>query len=99
MARVPQVTRTIQTTRVNVLCLNIVEGEPFNKEVILPRTYKDEKAMLKEAEKLINTDEVKAVHVVDFNVEETLHGMTEQKFVELAEVLPPRTAKTVTEEN
>lgn len=90
MARTPQVTRTIQTTKVNVLCLNIKEGNPFNQTVVLPRTYKDDKAMLKAVEKVINSDSVKAVHVVDSVVEETLYGMTEQKFIELATVLPPR---------
>lgn len=90
MARVPQVTRTIQTTRVNVLCLDIEHGEPFNKEVILPRTYKDEKHMMKHVEPLVNTDTVKAVHIVHSEVEETLYGMAEQRFIELAEVLPPR---------
>ena len=90
MARTPQETRTIQTTRVNVLCLNIKEGNPFNKTVVLPRTYQDEKHMLKVLEKVINTESVKAVHVVDSVVEETLYGMSEQKFIELASVLPPR---------
>ena len=90
MARVPQVTRTIQTTKVNVLCLDIQAGEPFNKEVILPRTYKDEKQMMKRVEDLVNTDTVKAVYIVHTEVEETLYGMTEQRFIELAEVLPPR---------
>lgn len=90
MARTPQVTRTIQTTKVNVLCLNIKEGNPFNQTVVLPRTYKDDKAMLKAVEKVINSESVKAVHVVDSVVEETLYGMTEQKFIELATVLPPR---------
>ena len=90
MARVPQVTRTIQTTKVDVLCLNIKEGNPFTQSVVLPRTYKDEQAMLKSVEKLINSDEVKAVHIVSHTVEETLYGMSEQKFIELAEVLPPR---------
>ena len=89
MARVPMVTRTIQTTRANVMCLDIERGEPFNKEVILPRTYNDEKAMLKQAEKVINNDTVKAVHIVAFNVEETRYGMTEQQFIEVAEVIPP----------
>lgn len=92
MARTPQVTRTIQTTKVNVLCLNIKEGNPFNQTVVLPRTYKDDKAMLKGVEKVINSDSVKAVHVVDSVVEETLYGMSEQKFIELATVLPPRKA-------
>ena len=90
MARVPQVTRTIQTTKVNVMCLDIEKGEPFNQEVTLPRTYKDEKAILKQVEKIINSDTVKAVHIVDCHVDETLYGMTEQRFIELAEVIPPR---------
>lgn len=94
MARIPMVTRTIQTTRANVLCLNIVQGEPFNKSVVLPRTYKDDKAMMKNVEKMVNTDEVKAVHIVDSVVEETLYGMTEQEFINVAKVLPPRDVKT-----
>mgnify|MGYP006898727611 FL=1 len=92
MARTPMVTRTIQTTKANVLCLNIVEGEPFNKVVTLPRTYKDENAMLKVISKMVDNDEVKAVHVVDSYVEETLYGMSEQRFIELAQVMPPRNA-------
>lgn len=93
MARQPMVTRTIQTTRANVLCLNIVDGEPFNQEVTLPRTYKDESSMMKVAEKLINNDTVKAVHIVQHEVVETLYGMTEQDFINLAQTLPPRGTK------
>ena len=82
MARTPMVTRTIQTTKANVLCLNIVEGEPFNKVVTLPRTYKDENAMLKVISRMVDNDEV----------EETLYGMSEQRFIDLAQVMPPRNA-------
>ena len=97
MARAPMVTRTIQTTRVNVLCLDIQHGEPFNKEVVLPRTYRDEKHLLKAAEKVINSDTVKAVHIVDSLVEETLYGMAEQDFITLAKVMPPRKSANVDE--
>ena len=90
MARTPQVTRNLQTTEVNVLCLDINKGEPFNQTVVLPRTYKDEKHMLKAVEKVINSDTVKAVHIVDSAVKETLYGMSEQDFITLAKVLPPR---------
>ena len=90
MARIPMVTRTIQTTTANVLCLNIKEGEPFNKEVVLPRTYKDEKSMMKVVEKLVNTEDVKAVHIVHTEVNETLYGMTEQEFIAAARVMPDR---------
>lgn len=98
MARIPMVTRTIVTTKANVLCLDLEKSEPFNKVVTLPRTYKDEKSLMKKVSALIDNETTKAVHVVDKEEVETLYGMTEQKFIELAEVLPPRD-KTVAEEN
>ena len=93
MARKPMVTRTIVTTKANVLCLDIKSAEPFNKVVTLPRTYKDEKKLLKKVEEVVNTDEVKAVHVVDKEEVETLYGMTEQDFIENAVILDPATRK------
>lgn len=98
MARIPMVTRTIQTTTATVLCLNIKEGEPFNMEVVLPRTYKDEKSMMKVVEKAVNTDEVKAVHIVHTEVKETLYGMSEQEFIAAAHVLPDRKVSSETHE-
>ncbi len=94
MARVPMVTRTIVTTKCNVLCLDIVNGEPFNKDIILPRTYKDEKSLMKQVSKVIDNDTQKSVHVVHQEEIETLYGMTEQQFIELATVLPPREQKS-----
>ena len=93
MARKPMVTRTIVTTKVNVLCLDINSAEPFNKVVTLPRTYKDEKKLLKKVEEVVNTDEVKAVHIVDKKEVETLYGMTEQNFITNALILDPATRK------
>ena len=95
MARKPMVTRTIVTTKVNVLCLDIQSAEPFNKVVTLPRTYKDEKKLLKKVEEVVNTDDVKAVHVVDKEEVETLYGMTEQDFITNATVLDPTTRKEI----
>lgn len=93
MARKPMVTRTIVTTKVNVLCLDINSAEPFNKDVTLPRTYKDEKKLLKKVEEVVNTDEVKAVHIVDKEEVETLYGMTEQDFITNSTILDPATRK------
>ena len=90
MARAPQVTRTIQTTHCTVLCMDIENREPCNKDVVLPRTYKDENAMLKAVKKVIETDNLKAVQVVSSMVQETLYGMSEQDFIEHATILPPR---------
>lgn len=89
MARVPMITRTIQTTVCDVLCLNVETAEPFNKQISLPRTYKDENSMLKQAKSVLDTDTEKVVHIVNSHVEETRYGMTEQEFIEHAQVMPP----------
>lgn len=103
MARIPMVTRTITATKVNALCINIETAEPFNKTLILSGTYKDKKGMLKAATSVIEkemfevegqlceNDRVKVVHIVESEEIETLYGMTEQEFIQLAKVLPPRT--------
>lgn len=90
MARQPQVTRTITTTKAKVLCLNLENEQPFVKEVVLPRTYKDERSMMKKIAPLVESDAVKAVYVQSVTTEETLYGMTEQEFIEQAHILPPR---------
>lgn len=97
MARTPMVTRTITTTRANVMCLDVQAGEPFNKEVTVPRTYKDNDSLLKTVKPLIETETIKAVHIVEKTEIETLYGMTEQEFIRHASVLPERTIKTAEE--
>ena len=97
MARIPMVTRTIITTKANVLCLDLDKAEPFNKDVVLPRTYKDEKSLMKKVSAIIDDEHTKAVHVVYKEEVETLYGMTEQEFIELATVLPPREKTTAQE--
>lgn len=93
MARERMVTRTVVVTEVNALCLNIETAEPFNKTVILSGTFKDKQAIEKAAKKAIDTDLEKCVTVVEYTEKETLYGMPEQQFTELAKVLPPRDSK------
>lgn len=99
MARAPMVTRTITTTKANVMCVDIEVGEPFNKEVTVPRTYKDNDSLLKTVKPLIETETVKAVHIVAKTEIETLYGMSEQDFIEHASVLPERTTKPEKKQN
>lgn len=93
MARKPMITRTITTTCVKVLALNLDTHENETITVILPRTYKDGKAL----EKALNEAKVpaglKLVLVLSSEVVETLYGMTEEDFIAAAEVLPARVAK------
>ena len=90
MARERMVTRTVIATQVIALCLNIETAEPFNKDVTLSGTFKDKQAIEKAAKKVIDNDTEKCVTVVEYHETETLYGMSEQKFIELAKVLPPR---------
>ena len=93
MARKPMVTRTITNTKVNVLCMDIRSAEPFNKVITLPRTYKDDKTLMKIVNEVMETENIKAVHIVDKEEVETLYGMTEQEFIEKADVLDKETRK------
>ena len=100
--RKPMVTRTMKTMKINVLCLNVQTAEPFNTEVVLPRVINDQKKLMDKVHEVVDNDEVKAVHIVDTEVVETLYGMTEEAFIQMAEVLPPRGAEsegTETESN
>lgn len=90
MARIPMVTRTIITTKVNVMCLDIETGEPCNMSVVVPRTYKDDEKLLKKVKEVLETETLKPVYIVDKEEIETLYGMTEQNFIEHSEVLPTR---------
>lgn len=99
MARIPMVTRTITTTKAIVMCLDIESGEPCNKSVVVPRTYKDDETLLKKLKEVLETETLKPVHIVGKEEIETIYGMTEQEFIEHGEVMPPRThqKKNVTE--
>lgn len=87
MARVPMVTRTIKTTHCVCLCLDIVSAEPCNKEVTLPRTFTDEKKLLNECKKHLDTDTVKVVSISATEIKEAIYGMTEKEFLEHAKVV------------
>lgn len=95
MSRERMVTRTVSTTTVDVLVINIETSEVGTKSFILGQNMvKDEKTMLNNAQKMLD-DETgttlwKCVAIKNIKEEETLYGMTEQDFLKYAKVLPPR---------
>lgn len=95
--RTPMVTRTIVTTNANVLCVNLETQSTFTKDVVLPRTYADNKKLMKAVSELIDSETEKAVMVNSTTEIETLYGMSEQDFINNAKVLPPRGTKEVSE--
>ena len=94
MARKPMITRTITTTRVQALALNLDTHENETITVILPRTYKDDKALEKALKEAKVPAGLKPVLVLSSEVVETLYGMTEEDFIAAAEVLPVRGVKS-----
>ena len=98
MARARKVTRTISSTKVVVMCVNTETAVVENYEVTVAGVYTDDKKLMKAVTKVVETETLKPVTVVSTEVIETLYGMDEQKFIELAEVLPPRDKKEDTDE-
>lgn len=90
MARVAMVTRTITTTEVEVLCMNIETVSAEVKNFTLLTGITTEELMLKSIKAKFETDTLKPVHIQKMTEIETLYGMTEEDFIKVAKVLPPR---------
>ena len=97
MARARKVTRTISSTKVIVMCVDTETAKVDNYEVTIAGTYTDEKKLMKAVTKVVETETLKPVSIVSTEVIETLYGMYEQKFIEMAEVLSPRGKKEDTD--
>ena len=95
MARARKVTRTISSTKVIVMCVDTETAIVNNYEVEIAGVYSDEKKLMKAVTKVVETETLKPVSVVSTEVIETLYGMDEQKFIEMADVLPSRDKKEV----
>lgn len=87
MAKTPMVTRTIKSTHADILAVNIDSEKTETTTMVLPRTYKDNQTLLKKAIALNEDENLKLVSVQKTEVIEEKYGMTEARFIELAEVL------------
>ena len=99
MARIPMVTRTIKSTKANVLLMNISTKTPEEKEVIVPRTYEKDDKLVKAITTALHDDNLKVCAVLSTEVVETLYGMSEFDFIAHAEVLPPRASGETEDES
>lgn len=99
MARVPMVTRTVTSTKATVLVVDITTGTTFDKEVEVARTYKDSDKLLKVIKSSFETATEKIVAIKSSEEMETLYGISEQMFIEIAEKLPPRNTTEMKDKN
>lgn len=94
MARKRMVTRTITSTKATATVYNIEKDEIQTLEYKLSGELTADNAL-----KAITKEhtEVCPMKVTEVEVQEELYGIPEEKFLELAEILPPR-AKSKSEE-
>ena len=93
MARKRMVTRTVQSTKVIVMCANTETASIEDYELEVAGTYTDDKKLMKAIEKINTHEHIKPVAIKSQEIKETLYGMEEQKFIENAEILPAREKK------
>lgn len=93
MARIPQVTRTFQTTKATVIVVDTETNEVATNVVTLPRRYKDTKSLEKACRQAVETGTLKFVTCKSTETVEELRSMTEEEFIRYSHVIPARTAK------
>ena len=93
MARERFVTRTVELSVCEVMCLNTVTAEVSVNTYEIGGGITDERALLKAVKKQYETDIFKCVSISNVTRKEILYGMPESQFIELATVLPPRGTK------
>lgn len=98
MARTRMVTRTINVTVVEAMCVDTQTAEVTVKSLELTgETFTDEKA-LKALKKEFETDTFKVVAIQKMEVHEEMYGLKEIDFIKVAQKLDPATRKLLENE-
>lgn len=87
MPRIPQVTRTMTTTLATVQCMDIENEQLFKVTIRIPRTYKTDRALLKQIKSAIETEKLRVVYIIDSKTETAKFTMTEQQYIDAATIL------------
>lgn len=98
MAKTRMVTRTINVTVVEAMCVDTQSAEVTIKSLELTgETFTDEKA-LKALKKEYETDTFKVVAIQKMEVHEEMYGLKEIDFLKVAQKLDPTTRKLLENE-
>jgi hypothetical protein len=98
MARTRMITRTINVTVVEAMCVDTSSAEVTVKSLELTgETFTTEKA-LKELKKEYETDTFKVVAIQKMEVHEEMYGLKEIDFLKVAQKLDPATRKLLDNE-
>lgn len=89
MARERMITRTVESTIAYAMCIDTETANVSIEQFRISGKF-EEKELLKKLKKNYETDTFKVVAIQSTEIEEKLYGMTEELFISMAEVLPPR---------
>lgn len=90
MARERMITRTVEFTEAEVMCVNVNTADVAIRDFIVTGTFENSEKLMKALKKAYETDEFKLVNLQYSRVTEQLYGMTEEMFIQMATILPPR---------
>lgn len=93
MARERMVTRTVEVSVCEVMCMDVVKAEVIMRTFEIGGGITEEKALLKAIQKANDTATFKCVTITNTTTKEILYGMPESEFIKMAKILPPRGAK------
>lgn len=87
MPRIPSVTRTMKSTKVLVKAVDIEHEKMLDMEFNLPRTYKNETALMKAIQKVHQNPSVKIVKIMDTTVETHKYEASEDEYLSIAHIV------------
>lgn len=79
--RSPFITRTVCSTIVTAMVVDVESAEVSNQTVTFPRSFKTEKEMEAATRFAIDTDKVKFVSIVDVSHDRGVYGISETDFM------------------
>ncbi len=79
--RSPYITRTVCSTIVTAMVVDVDSAEVSNQTVTFPRVFKTEKDLEKAVRYAIDTDKVKFVSIVDVAHDKGVYGISETDFM------------------
>lgn len=92
MACVKMVTRTIEQTTAEVMCVDTNTAQVSINTYTIGGSYTDED-LLKKLKKLFENSGLVLIKIENQKTDQLLLGMTEEDFIRYATVLPPRNSK------
>lgn len=71
----------MQITLAKVLCLDLINETPYERDVELARTFKDDQHLLLAAKKVVENESTKVAYVISSKVRFAKYTMSEQDYI------------------